>query len=139
MNSSSKLTSILGRASTSMDKHRGTTFQKTAWKEAFQATCDVDFIQRYFSLFIFIRYLQLSSFLKTFEMNYSCQVEFCFNFFEQLDDNFRNKSLWVSRVLKYPKKCLEDLTMFFMSTWWGDSKNMKEIEFSRWLFELSAK
>ena len=25
--------------------------------------------------------------------------------------------------------------MFFMSTWWGDSKNMEEIEFSRWLFE----
>ena len=44
-------------------------------------------------------------------------------------------SLWVSRVLKYPKKCLEDLTTFFMSTWWGDSKNMEEIEFSRWLFE----
>ena len=43
--------------------------------------------------------------------------------------------LWVSRVLKYPKKCLEDLTTFFMSTWWGDSKNMEEIEFSRWLFE----
>ena len=44
-------------------------------------------------------------------------------------------TLWVSRVLKYPKKCLEDLTTFFMSTWWGDSKNMEEIEFSRWLFE----
>ena len=44
-------------------------------------------------------------------------------------------ALWVSRVLKYPKKCLEDLTTFFMSTWWGDSKNMEEIEFSRWLFE----
>ena len=47
--------------------------------------------------------------------------------------------LWVSRVLKYPKKCLEHLTMFFMSTWWGDSKNMKDIELSRWLFELPAK
>ena len=46
---------------------------------------------------------------------------------------------WVSKVLKYPKKCLEDLTTFFMSTWWGDSKNMKEIEFSQWLFELPAK
>ena len=44
------------------------------------------------------------------------------------------KALWVSRVLKYPKKCLEDLTMFFMSTWWGDSKNMEDIEFSRWPF-----
>ena len=42
---------------------------------------------------------------------------------------------YVSRVLKFPKKCLEDLTTFFMSTWWGDSKNMEEIEFSRWLFE----
>ena len=28
--------------------------------------------------------------------------------------------------------------MFFMSTWWGDSKNMQEIELSRWLFELPA-
>ena len=44
-------------------------------------------------------------------------------------------SLWVSRVLKYPKKCLKDLTTFIMSTWWGDSKNMVKIEFSRWLFE----
>ena len=43
--------------------------------------------------------------------------------------------LWVSRVLKYPKKCLEDLTTFFMSTWGGDSKNMEEIEFPQWLFE----
>ena len=32
------------------------------------------------------------------------------------------------------KKCLEDLT-FFMSTWWGDSKNVEEIEFSRWPFD----
>ena len=38
-------------------------------------------------------------------------------------------------LLKYPKKCFEDLTTFFMSTWWGDSKSVKEIEFSRWLFE----
>ena len=27
------------------------------------------------------------------------------------------------------------MTTFFMSTWWGDSKNMEEIEFSWWLFE----
>ena len=27
------------------------------------------------------------------------------------------------------------MTTFFMSTWWGDSKNIEEIEFSRWLFE----
>ena len=27
------------------------------------------------------------------------------------------------------------MTTFFMSTWWGDSKNMEEIEFSRWFFE----
>ena len=32
-----------------------------------------------------------------------------------------------------PKKCLEDLTTFFMSTWWGDFKNVEEIEFSRWM------
>ena len=44
-------------------------------------------------------------------------------------------TLWVSRVLKYPKKCLEDLKTCFMSTWWGDSKNMEEIEFSWWFFE----
>ena len=47
-------------------------------------------------------------------------------------------ALWVSRVLKHPKKCLEDLTTFFMSTWWRGSKNMKEIEFSRWLSGLPA-
>ena len=34
-----------------------------------------------------------------------------------------NRYLWVSRVLKYPKKCLEDLT------------TIEKIEFSRWLFE----
>ena len=44
-------------------------------------------------------------------------------------------TLWVSRVLKYPIKCLEDLTTFFMSIWSGESKNMEEIEFSLWLFE----
>ena len=49
------------------------------------------------------------------------------------------RTLWVSRGLKYPKKFLEDLTTFFMSTWWGYFKNMKEIGFSRWLFELPAK
>ena len=49
---------------------------------------------------------------------------------------FGKITLWVSRVLKYPKQCLKDLTTLFMSTWWGDSKNMKEIEFSRWLFEV---
>ena len=64
--------------------------------------------------------------------------------FENLPVNFGGTpckpfTQWVSRVLKYPKKCLEDLTTFFMSTWWGDSKNMEEIEFSRWLFELPAK
>ena len=37
-----------------------------------------------------------------------------------------NKALCVSRVLKYPKKCLEDLAMFF-------------IEFSRWLFWVTCK
>ena len=36
-------------------------------------------------------------------------------------------TLWVSRILKYPKKCLEDLTMFFMSTWWGDPKIWKKL------------
>ena len=44
-------------------------------------------------------------------------------------------TLWVSRVLKYPKKYLEDMTTFFMSNWWGDSKNMEKVEFSPWLFE----
>ena len=46
------------------------------------------------------------------------------------NSNFGLLPLWVSKVFKYPKKCLEDLTTFFMSTWWGDSKNMEEIEFS---------
>ena len=45
------------------------------------------------------------------------------------------KSQWVSKVLKYPKKGLEDLAMFFMYTWWGNSKNMEAIEFSWWPFE----
>ena len=27
------------------------------------------------------------------------------------------------------------MTTFFMSTWWGNFKNMEEIEFSRWLLE----
>ena len=48
---------------------------------------------------------------------------------------FPNNTLWVFSILKYPKKCLEDLTTFFMSTWWGDSKNMEDIEFLWWLFE----
>ena len=34
-------------------------------------------------------------------------------------NDFKYTSLWVSRVLKYPKKCLEDLATFFMSTWWA--------------------
>ena len=46
---------------------------------------------------------------------------------------------YVSREVKYGKKSFQHLTTFFMSTWWGDSKNMKEIEFSRWLFEIAAK
>ena len=33
------------------------------------------------------------------------------------------------------KRSFQHLTTFFMSTWSGDSKNMEEIEFSRWLFE----
>ena len=31
------------------------------------------------------------------------------------------------------------MTTFFRSTWWGDPKNTKKFEFSRWLFELPAK
>ena len=30
---------------------------------------------------------------------------------------------------------MKDLTTFFMSSWWGDSKNIEENELSRWLFE----
>ena len=44
-------------------------------------------------------------------------------------------SRYVFRVSKYHKKSFQHLTTFFMSTSWGDSKNMEEIEFSRWLFE----
>ena len=29
--------------------------------------------------------------------------------------------------IEIPKKCLEDLTTFFMSTWWGDSKIWKKL------------
>ena len=42
---------------------------------------------------------------------------------------------YVSRVVKYNKKSFQYLTTFFMSAWGGDSKNMEEIEFSRWFFE----
>ena len=49
--------------------------------------------------------------------------------------NWGKQKHWVSRVLNHPKKCLEDLTTFSMYTWWRDSKNMEEIEFSQWLFE----
>ena len=41
--------------------------------------------------------------------------------------SFLRWSLWVPTVLKYPKKCLEDLTTFFISTWWGDSKIWKKL------------
>ena len=51
----------------------------------------------------------------------------------------QRKSRYVFRVAKYHKKSFQHLTILFMSTWWGDSKNMQEIEFSRWLFELPAK
>ena len=36
------------------------------------------------------------------------------------------------------KECIHYtyLTTFFMSTWWMDCKNIKEIFFSRWLFEI---
>ena len=46
-----------------------------------------------------------------------------------------NCILYVFRVAKYHKKSFQQLTILFMSAWWGDSKNMQEIEFSRWLFE----
>ena len=52
-----------------------------------------------------------------------------FNRVEKTNLNQTVPSLWVSRVLKYPKNCLEDLITFFMSTWWGDSKSREEIEF----------
>ena len=55
-------------------------------------------------------------------------MQFCFKYNQLILMIFNRES----RVLKYPKTCLEDLTIFFMSTWWGDSKNIKEIEFSRW-------
>ena len=38
--------------------------------------------------------------------------------------------------IEIPKKVFEGFDNVFMSTY---SKNMKEIEFSRWLFELPAK
>ena len=30
---------------------------------------------------------------------------------------------------------VDDLTTFFISAWWGDSKNLEEMEFSWWLLE----
>jgi hypothetical protein len=36
----------------------------------------------------------------------------------KLFELLKDVALCVSRVLKYPKKCLEYLTMFFMSTLW---------------------
>ena len=69
--------------------------------------------------------VDLKSFVLTFIGSYRV-------FFELVD------TLWVSRVLKYPKMCLEDLTTFFMSTWWGDSKNMEEIEFPRFWGQTKA-
>ena len=40
--------------------------------------------------------------------------------------NKTEKSLYVFRVLKYPKKCLKHLTTFFMSSWWVDCKKCKK-------------
>ena len=34
------------------------------------------------------------------------------------------------------RKSFQHLVVFFMPTWWGNCKNVKEIEISRWLFEL---
>ena len=34
---------------------------------------------------------------------------------------------YVTRVVEYHKKSFQHLTTFFMSTWWGDPKNMKEL------------
>ena len=47
------------------------------------------------------------------------------------------RKFWPNQVIEIhtQKSVWEDLTTFFMSTWWGDSKNVEEIEFSRWLFE----
>ena len=45
-----------------------------------------------------------------------CQKYLAGGYAEPYEPPSKN-SLWVFRVLKYPKKCLEDLTTFFMSTW----------------------
>ena len=37
------------------------------------------------------------------------------------------------------KKSFRHLTTFFRSTWWGDCKNMQEIEILPWLSELPAR
>ena len=47
----------------------------------------------------------------------------------------RYYSRYVFIVAKYHKTSFQHLTILFMSSWWGNSKNMQEIEFSRWLFE----
>ena len=46
---------------------------------------------------------------------------------------------YIFQVVKYFKKTFQHLTILFMSTCCVDSKNMQEIEFSPWLFELPAK
>ena len=48
-------------------------------------------------------------------------------------------SRYVSRVVIQHKNSFQYLATFFMSTRPEDSKNMQEIEFSRWFFELPAK
>ena len=46
---------------------------------------------------------------------------------------------YVSRVTEFQKQSFQHLAMFFSSTWWGDCKNMQEIEIPWWLFELPAR
>ena len=42
------------------------------------------------------------------------------------------KTRCVSRVMEYHKKSFQHLTTFFISTWWGDSKNVQEISLAFW-------
>ena len=49
--------------------------------------------------------------------------------------NLVSKTLFVFRALKYAKNSFQHSTTFFMSTWWGDCKNVQNF-FSRWLFEI---
>ena len=85
----------------------------------------------------FLIELALSKWQKVFQIK--CQKLFTFASLYLLTFRLLSYIALQCTVTFYEYKCLEDLTTFFMSTWWGDSQNMKEIEFSWWLFCIICK